>query len=151
MLKVHSCKSENLSVDSPTYDILELYSSLDTFHHNVHYKQRRIRNYGKMEYFAMKITNLMEIFQNHHEYFSNYLSIAFQPSWIYYQGYKYLLFSQIWYYYKANRNPTEKQKYKLGKYMLYYSYGQIFCKIHALKALLYWKISYLKLLKYSIV
>ena len=46
MLKIHSCKSENLSVDSPTYDIFELYSSLVTFYHDVHYKQRKIRNYG---------------------------------------------------------------------------------------------------------
>ena len=49
MLKVHSWKSQNLSVDSPTYDILELYSSLVTFYHNVHYKQRRIRSYGKVQ------------------------------------------------------------------------------------------------------
>ena len=49
MLKAHSCKSENLPVDSPTYDILELYSSLVGFYHNMHYKQRRIRNYGKVE------------------------------------------------------------------------------------------------------
>ena len=39
MLKVHSCKSENLSDDSPTCDILELYSSLVTFYHNVHYRE----------------------------------------------------------------------------------------------------------------
>ena len=99
MLKVHSWKSKNLSVDSPTYDILELYSSLVTFYHNVHYKQRRIN-----------ITNLMEIFQIHHKYFSNYLSIAFQLPWLYHQGYKYLLFLQIWYYYKTKRNTTEKQQ-----------------------------------------
>ena len=49
MLRVHSCKSENLSVDSPTYDILELYSTLGRFYHNVHYKQRRVRSYGKVE------------------------------------------------------------------------------------------------------
>ena len=35
MLKVHSCKSENLSVDSPTYDILEVHSTLVRFCHNV--------------------------------------------------------------------------------------------------------------------
>ena len=49
MLKVDSCKSENLSVDSPTYEILEIHSILVTFYHNVHYKQRRIRSYGKVE------------------------------------------------------------------------------------------------------
>ena len=31
MLRVHSCKPENLSVDSLTYDILKLYSLLFTF------------------------------------------------------------------------------------------------------------------------
>ena len=46
--------------------------------------------------------------------------------------------------------PTKKKKKKKnGKYMLYYSYDQIFCKIRTLKVLLYRKISYLKLLKYS--
>ena len=35
MLKVHSCKSENLSVDSPTYDILEVHSTVVRFCHNV--------------------------------------------------------------------------------------------------------------------
>ena len=49
MLKVHSCKSENLSVNSPTYYMLELYSSLVTFYHNVHYKQKKIRSYRKAE------------------------------------------------------------------------------------------------------
>ena len=49
MLKVHSCKSENLSVDSPTYDILEVHSTLVGFCHNVQYKQRKIRSYGKVE------------------------------------------------------------------------------------------------------
>ena len=49
MLKVHSCKSENLSVDSPTYDILEVHSTLVRFYHNVQYKQRKIRSYGKVE------------------------------------------------------------------------------------------------------
>ena len=49
MLKVHSCKSENLSVDSPTYDILELHSTLGRFYHSVPYKQRRNRSYGKVE------------------------------------------------------------------------------------------------------
>ena len=49
MLKVHSCKSKNLSVDSSTYDILELYCSLVTFYHNVHYKHKRIKNYEKGE------------------------------------------------------------------------------------------------------
>ena len=67
MLKVDSCKSENLSVDSPTYEILEIHSILVTFYHNVHYKQRRIRSYGKVEKFSMKITNLIEMFQIHHK------------------------------------------------------------------------------------
>ena len=49
VFKVHSCKSETLSVDSPTYDILELHSTLVGFYHNVRYKQRRIRSYGKVE------------------------------------------------------------------------------------------------------
>ena len=49
VFKVHSCKSKTLSVDSPTYDILELHSALVRFYHNVHYKQRRIRSYGKVE------------------------------------------------------------------------------------------------------
>ena len=62
ILKVDSCKSENLSVDSPTYEILEIHSILVTFYHNVHYKQRRIRSYGKV-----KIINLIEIFQLHHK------------------------------------------------------------------------------------
>ena len=30
-------------------DILELYSSLVTFYHNVYYKQRKNRSYGKVE------------------------------------------------------------------------------------------------------
>ena len=47
VFKVHSCKSKTLSVDSPTYDILELHSSLVMFYRNVHYKQRKIRSYGK--------------------------------------------------------------------------------------------------------
>ena len=72
MLKVHSCKSENLSVNSPAYYILELYSSLVTFYHNVHYKQRKIRSYRKAEWFSMKIINLMEIFKIRHKYFSKY-------------------------------------------------------------------------------
>ena len=49
VFKAHSWKSETLSVDSPTYDILELHSTLVRFYHNVHYKQRRIRSYGKVE------------------------------------------------------------------------------------------------------
>ena len=47
--KGSSMQIRNLSVDSPTYDILELYSLLLTFYHDVHYKQRRIRNYEKVE------------------------------------------------------------------------------------------------------
>ena len=49
MLKVPSCKSENLSVDSPIYDILKVHSTLVRFYHNVQYKQRKIRSYGKAE------------------------------------------------------------------------------------------------------
>ena len=109
MLKVPSCKSENLSFDSPIYDILEVHSTLVRFYHNVQYKQRKIRSYGKVEWFSIKITNLMDIFQIHHKYFNNYLSIAFQLPWLYHQGYKYL-FSQIWYYYKTKRNTTETPK-----------------------------------------
>ena len=148
MLKVHSCKSENLSVNSPTYDILEVHSTLVRFYHNVQYKQRKIRSYGKVEWFSIKITNLMDIFQIHHKYFNNYLSIAFQLPWLYHQGYK-IFFHRSDIITKQNEILQKRQKNKLGKYMLYYSYDQIFCKIHALKVLLYWKISYWKLLKYS--
>ena len=49
VFKAHSWKSETLSVDSPTYDILELHSTLVRFYHNVRYKQRRVRSYGKVE------------------------------------------------------------------------------------------------------
>ena len=49
VFKVHSCKSKALSVDSPIYNILELHSTLVRFYHNVHYKERRIRSYGKVE------------------------------------------------------------------------------------------------------
>ena len=49
VFKVHSYKSETLSVNSSTYGILELHSTLVSFYHNVHYKQRRIRSYGKVE------------------------------------------------------------------------------------------------------
>ena len=38
---------------------------------------------------------------------------------------------------KQNEILRKRQKNKLGKYMLYYSYEHIFCKIHALKVLLY--------------
>ena len=51
MLKVDSCKSENLSVDSPTYEILEIHSILVTFYHNVHYKQRRLEVMEKWKHF----------------------------------------------------------------------------------------------------
>ena len=49
VFKVHSCKSKILSADSSTYDILELHSTLVRFYHNVRYKQRRVRSYGKVE------------------------------------------------------------------------------------------------------
>ena len=49
VFKVHSCKSETLSVNSPTYDILELRSTLVRFYHNVYYKQRGIKTYGRVE------------------------------------------------------------------------------------------------------
>ena len=49
VFKVHSCKSETLSVNSPTYDILELHSTLVRFYHNVYYKQRGIKSYGRVE------------------------------------------------------------------------------------------------------
>ena len=35
------------------------------------------------------------------------------------------------------------------KYLIEHSYDKIFCKIHTLKVLLYWKFSYLKLLNHS--
>ena len=43
-----------ISLDSPIYDILERYISLVTLYRNVHYKQRRIRSYGKVEQFSIK-------------------------------------------------------------------------------------------------
>ena len=49
VFKVHSYKSKILSVDSPTYDFLELHSTLVRLYHNVHYKQRRVRSSGKVE------------------------------------------------------------------------------------------------------
>ena len=49
VFKVHLCKSETLSVDSPIYDILELHCTLVRFYHNVYYKERRIKSYGKVE------------------------------------------------------------------------------------------------------
>ena len=77
----------------------------------------------------------MEIFQTHHKYFSNYLSIAFQLPLLYHQGYKYVLFADL--ITKQNEILKKRQKNKLRKYMLYYSYDQIFCKIHTLKVLLH--------------